>query len=116
MPGRIFSREFKINCCQQIETGQKRPAQVCREHSLGEGLLLRWRNEYKERGGEQAFTLKEPAALSQTQALEKRIAALECHCGHACVRGHASVPGQLWLENALLKKLAAASRSNGGTK
>ena len=104
MPGRIFSREFKINCCQQIETGQKRPAQVCREHSLGEGLLLRWRNEYKERGGEQAFTLKEPAALSQTQALEKRIAALECHCG------------QLSLENALLKKLAAASRSNGGTK
>ena len=96
MPGRIHARELKLAVCQQIERGEKRPAQICREHQLAQTLLLRWRNEYKERG-ENAFLPKSPEQLSQTEALEKRIAELERHCG------------QLSLENALLKKLAQRS-------
>ena len=30
---RIHTREFKLECCQQFATGQKRPAQICREHN-----------------------------------------------------------------------------------
>ena len=97
MPGRIHARELKLSVCQQIESGQKRPAQVCREHQLAQTLLLRWRNEYKERGAENAFLPKSPEQLSSTEALEKRVAELERHCG------------QLSLENALLKKLAQRS-------
>ena len=80
MPGRTHSRELKLAVCQQIESGQKRPAQICREHQLAQTLLLRWRNEYKERG-ENAFLPKSSAVPSETEALEARIAELERHCG-----------------------------------
>ena len=98
MPGRVHSREFKISVCEQVASGQKRPSQVCREHNLSESVLIRWRNEFKERG-ESAFTAKQEAEMSPTAALEKRIAELERHCG--C----------LSLENDLLKKLVKASES-----
>ncbi len=35
-------REFKLECIRQVATGQKRPAQICREHNLSESVLLRW--------------------------------------------------------------------------
>ncbi|MDP9382003.1 MAG: transposase [Chloroflexota bacterium] len=66
MPGRNHSREFKLECCWQIATGQKRPAQICREHNLAESLLSRWRKEYEARG-EEAFREKQ---TSETAALE----------------------------------------------
>jgi transposase len=91
---RVFAREFKLDLCRQIKSGQKRPAQLCREHQLTEGLLLRWRREYDQRG-EAAFSPKESAEASPTAALEQKVAELERFCG------------QLSLENALLKKLAA---------
>ncbi len=40
MRGRIHSREFKLEVVRQVATGQKSPAQVCREHQLAESLLL----------------------------------------------------------------------------
>ena len=43
MPGRTHSRDFKLSVCRQIASGERRPAQVCREHGLAESLLLRWR-------------------------------------------------------------------------
>ncbi len=67
MPGRNHSRQFKLECVRQVATGQKRPAQVCREHNLAESVLLRWRKEYEARG-EEAFTEKPPA--SREEALE----------------------------------------------
>ena len=44
----VFTREFKIDLCRQIQSGQKRPAQVCREHQLTEAVLLRWRREFEQ--------------------------------------------------------------------
>src|SRR5260221_2509301 len=92
MRGRAFTREFKLDLVRQIASGAKRPAQVCREHQLGESLLARWRREYEE-CGEAAFT---PPALdgqaAQVRSAEQRIAELERLCG------------QLALENAALKK------------
>jgi transposase len=98
MPGRTFTREFKLEVVRQLANGTKRPAQVCREHQLSDSLLARWRHEYAERG-EAAFT---PRTGTGTDAsvtpLEMRIAELERFCG------------QLALENAALKK-ALQSRS-----
>jgi transposase len=96
---RKHTREFKLQCCRQVATGQKRPAQICREHNLSESVLLRWRKEYEERG-ETAFTEKQP---SSDEALEARIAELERFCG------------QLSLENRILKKSLASMRSPRGT-
>ena len=96
---RTHTREFKLECCRQVVTDQKRPAQICREHNLSESVLLRWRREYEARG-EAAFTEKQ---LSQTEALEREVAELERFCG------------KLALENEILKKGLARYRSSKGT-
>ena len=85
---RHHSREFKLQVVKQIASGEKRPAQVCREYDIANSLLVRWRHEYEERG-EGAFTAKQ---ASEAQAFQARIAELERFCG------------QLAMENAVLKK------------
>ncbi len=47
--------------------------QVCQEHGLGEGLLLRWRREYETRG-EAVFAPYQP---SESESLARRVAELE---------------------------------------
>ena len=88
MQKRMHSREFKLDVLRQIATGQKRPAQACREYGLADSVLSRWRKEYHERG-EAAF-LPQPCEQASTQA--QRIVELERFCG------------QLALENQVLKK------------
>jgi transposase-like protein len=97
--GRTHSREFKLMVVRQIAMGERRPAQICREHALTEGLVLRWRREYAARG-EAAFT---PKDLTGPDALQQRIAELERFCG------------QLALENAVLKKGLSSARSRSDT-
>ena len=92
MPGRTFTRAFKLEIVRQLASGAKRPAQVCREYNLAESVLNRWRKEYTMHG-EAAFLPKEP---SQVEALERKLAELERFCG------------QLALENAVLKKALQA--------
>lgn len=99
---RTFAREFKLDLCRQVKSGQKRPAQLCREHQLTEALLLRWRREFEQRG-EAAFSAKEAAEVSPTALLEQKVAELERFCG------------QLSLENSILKKASAAGRQQSGT-
>lgn len=101
MRGRTFSREFKLDVCRQIARGEKRVAQVCREHQLGETVLLRWRNAYAVRG-EAAFTPKGPEAAGAS-SLEQRVVELERLCG------------QLALENAVLKRGLRSMPSRSGT-
>ena len=98
---RTFTREFKLHLCRQIKSGQKRPAQLCREHLITEGLLLRWRRDFDLRG-DAAFSAKEAAEVSPTAALEQKVAELERFCG------------QLSLENCILKKASAAGRQQSG--
>ena len=98
--GRTFSREFKLATVREVVSGEKRPAQVCREHGLAEGLLLRWRHEVAARG-EAAFG---PSAEVGAASLERKIAELERFCG------------QLALENAALKKGLSTLPSRSGTQ
>ena len=99
MNGRRHTREFKLQVCRQVASGQKRPAQVCREHQLANSLLSRWRAEYAARG-EQAFAAK---AVDEVAALRAQIAELEQFCG------------QLALENKLLKRALQRSASESVT-
>ncbi len=100
MQKRVHSREFKLDVVRQVVTGQKRPAQVCREYDLAESVLSRWRKEYQERG-EAAFQLSQ-ADGPTTQ--EQRIAELEQFCG------------QLALENQILKKTLQRLESRSATQ
>src|SRR6266567_5312312 len=88
MSGRVHSRELKMTVVRQLASGEKRPAQICREHNLASSVVSRWRNEYEQRG-EEAFL---PPSSSEGPSAEARIAELERFCG------------QLALENTLLKK------------
>jgi transposase-like protein len=98
--GRIFSREFKLEVVRQVERGERRPAQICREHNLADGVLWRWRHEYAERG-EAAFA---PPTPDSAEGLQRRIAELERFCG------------QLALENAVLKKGLSLAASRSGER
>src|SRR6266851_9885179 len=77
MQKRVHSREFKLEVVRQIVTGQKRPAQACREYGLAESVLSRWRREYQERGETAFGPTQEEGATSQ----EQRITELEQFCG-----------------------------------
>ena len=98
--GRTFSRAFKLEIVRQVERGERRPAQICREHNLADGVLWRWRREYAERG-EAAFA---PPTPDSAEGLERRIAELERFCG------------QLALENAVLKKGLSLAASRSGER
>lgn len=100
MRGRVHTRELKLEVCRQIARGEKRPAQVCREHELASSLLGRWRKEY-EQYGDGAFR---PGPKSEQEATERRVADLERFCG------------QLALENAVLKKALETVKSRSDTR
>ena len=100
MPRRTFSREFKLEVVQQLAAGEKRPAQICREHNLAPSLVQRWRTQYAQDGA-QAFT---PGPTSQIEVLERKVAELERFCG------------QLALENSVLKKVVQTVRSRSDTR
>ena len=99
MQKRVHSREFKLEIVRQLASGQKRPAQVCREHGLADSVLSRWRKEYQERG-EAAFQQPQAGETSQ----EQRVADLERFCG------------QLALENQVLKKALQSAQSRSGMR
>lgn len=99
MHGRRHSREFKLQVCRQLATGEKRPAQILREHHLSSATLAQWRAEYAQRG-ETAFTAHVPDG---EEALRVRIAELERFCG------------QLALENEIIKKALRNWQSGKGT-
>src|SRR5436190_24336268 len=100
MRGRPHRRVFKLLIVRQLASGEKRPAQVCREHNLAASMVGRWRQEYDERG-EAEF---EPLEPTPTQALEAKVAELERFCG------------QLAMENAVLKKALRQLPSHNGTQ
>ena len=79
-PKRHHSREFKLQVVRQLVTGEKRMAQLCREHDLCQTLVRRWREQY-ERDGASAWVDPRVGAVPQDQ--QARIAALEAALGRA---------------------------------
>lgn len=80
-PKRTFDRKFKLQVVRQLKSGEKRLAQVCREHGLCQTLVRRWREQYEQKG-ENAWL--EQARNQHVAADNKaRIAALEAALGRA---------------------------------
>jgi transposase-like protein len=84
---RIFTRDFKLSILRELES--KSAAEICREHNLHPVLLCTWKRDY-ERNPNSAFSgrgnmWKEEAKIIQYERLI----------------------GQLYAENAFLKKTSA---------
>ncbi len=45
---RRFSREFKIQVCEEIEQGLKTQAQASREYMIGSNLVGQWLSKYRK--------------------------------------------------------------------
>lgn len=104
-PKRSFSREFKLQVTRQLATGEKRLAQVCREHDLCQTLVRRWREQY-EQDGENAWLDQQPGHVAPDA--QARIAALEAALGRAHLENE-------FLRQALevLAKKGSPCRRNG---
>ncbi len=106
MTKRTFTRESKLSVARQLITGEKRISQVCREHSLCQTLVRKWREQY-ERQGENAW-LGPDAGGPTGEDPTARIAALEAALGRATLENH-------FLRHTLaaLHKGSSAPRSSG---
>ena len=95
---RSFSGQFKAQVVLEVLTGVKSAAQVCREHSIKETLLSRWKQEFLEHAPE----LFERSRGQQHQ--DERVAELE------------RVIGRLTVELEMAKKvsLLLKSQQNSG--
>lgn len=98
---RIFRREFKIQVCEEIESGLKTQVQVCREHSLSANLISRWCLEYRQDpSGCFMATSKYPVDF-QAAKIKELEAAL----------GRATLENQILKEaNSILKKMSLERR------
>ena len=102
MTKRSFSREFKLHVVRQLVSGEKRFAQLCREHNLCQTLLRRWRDQYDQRG-ENAWLDQDAGCLVDPEA-QSRIAALEAALGRAT------------LENEFLRHALQLARKGGSLR
>jgi transposase len=94
---RVFDREFKLSLVRALESGEKRLAQVCREHSLSQGMVCRWREVYRDKGFEAFLGTGQSSDSHGSGSAEDRIAALESALG----RAHMEID---FLQRALAKK------------
>ncbi len=102
MGKRVFSREFKLQVVRQLVSGEKRFAQLCREHGHCQTLLRRWREQYEQRG-ENAWLDPDPTTGVDPDA-KTRIAALEAALGRAT------------LENEFLRHALQEARKGGSLR
>jgi transposase len=93
---RQFSAEFKARVVLEVLSGQKRAAEVCREHQLKPDLLSRWKTDFVT----QAATVF--AGDERRQRAEQHIAELE------------RLVGRLTLELEVAKKAALLSAGISG--
>ena len=101
---RIFTREFKLNICQEVESGLRTQAQSSREYSVGNNLISNWISQYRK-DPVNCFQRNRDISLSGD---ESRVKELEAALGRAT------------LENQILKKansyLKALSQERRFTK
>ncbi len=72
---RKYTREFKIQVVQEVESGVKTKAQATREHEISEGLISKWVYAYRE-NPQTAFT-KQHSFSNPEDKLKSRIRELE---------------------------------------
>lgn len=77
---RTFSREFKLDLCTKVESGELSKARACREHALSDSVLERWVEQFRAKGAD-AFS-GEPWRISPSSP-ETRVRELEAALGRA---------------------------------
>jgi transposase len=92
---RNHAPEFKLKLVEQLLGGEKRPAQLCREHSLSETSLLNWRRAYAKRG--------QDAFKSARDDLETQLPRTSPRAARCRTR---ALGGALTFENSLLKTVS----------
>lgn len=96
---RKFTAAFKFEVVRQVTTGEKRLAQVCREHDLDPTTVRDWRTQV-ERKGTAAF----PNSHGEEAVLPAAAGALTLAVAEARIGELERLVGQLALENDFLKK------------
>jgi len=69
---RTYTKEFKLEALQLLETSGKSAAQIERDLGITTGLLLKWRSRYQVTNGEGGATL-EASDLEAAQAEVRRL-------------------------------------------
>lgn len=72
---RKFTREFKIQVVQEVESGIETRAQATRDHELSEGMINKWVSAYRD-SPERAFTGQRHETSSEDK-LRSKIRELE---------------------------------------
>ena len=90
---RVFTPEFNFQVVLELVTGEKRAAQLCREHRISETSLTRWRQEFLEHG---ARVFEDG---SGTSAELERIAELERMIGRLTMELAAAKKASDWLDS-----------------
>lgn len=92
---RNFSRDFKIQVCEEIESKAKTQAQASREYNIGSNLISQWQAIYRK----DPINCFEEVGKYPVRSEEARIKALEAALGRA------TLENQILKEaNLLLKK------------
>ena len=95
---RRFSREFKIQVCEEIDQGLKTQAQASREYMIGSNLIGQWMSNYrKDPTG--CFQGSGNSVNTRSSVNEARTKELEAALGRATLENKI-----LRDANALLKK------------
>jgi len=81
---RSFSLEFKRKVAEELFSGESRPAQLCRRHSISSSALYHWKKQYS-RGKFSNEPTEEAALKDRIEKLERLV-------------------GRLTLENEFLKR------------
>lgn len=90
---RVFTPDFKFQIVLELLTGEKRAAQLCREHRISETSLSRWRQQFLERG---ARVFEDGSGAG---AEEERIAELERMIGCLTMELAAGKKASDWLDS-----------------
>lgn len=96
---RRFSAAFKFEIVRQLQSGERRLAQVCREHDLDPGMVRDWRTRVERRGAE-AF----PRSVGEDEVSAPAASGLTLSAAEARIGDLERLVGQLTLENDFLKK------------
>jgi transposase-like protein len=109
---RQHTAAFKFEIVRQLQTGERRLAQLCREHELDPTMVRGWCARV-EKHGTQAF----PGSPAGNAAVgESACTALTLAAAEARIADLERLVGQLTLENDFLKKAlrqAGCPSSNG---
>jgi transposase len=89
---REYTPQFKFQLVLKLLTGEKRAAQICREHQVSETSLSRWRQQFLDNGA-RAFESENGSSIEQ-----ERIAELERMVGRLTMELAAAKKVSDWLD------------------